>query len=846
VCTKSATLHYVGPDGQRMSATLEPYVAPTGKPAHTDGAEGREMVFKANGFKPGLAEGAISYRWRFQQPGQTADGSVPYGTPVLGDLVKYTWPMSGRLAAELTATDAVGRTATTTLWVDVGNIPPQLQLAPEWLSGPTTTPIQLSGGFDDAGEQSTLRVAVNWGDGSPVFTNCISVNDPSCITTSGPADVVPLVPRRSADGQSFVFDASHRYPSPGTYYGTIWVKDQAGATDSETFVARIVPTAPRDVTAEVAPASGLGAGQVKLAWTAPAAGQATITDYLVEQSFDGMRWATVPDEVSPATTSTLSGLDGLPIWMRVRAVSGEGPGTPSDPIRVTPRVAPIAPIGLTATVAPADGVGSGEVKLAWGGPIIGHEVTDYVIETSADGTTWTTVDDGVSTATQHTVSGLTNGTQYSFRVAARNTLGSGPWTPAITATPVWVPRPVFPLTLSTAPAPGVGSGQVKLTWNAPADNGAAISDYVIQYQLWREGFAGPPSPTWVTVDDAVATATTSMVSGLTNGTKYWFRIAATNVVGIGEWSPAVLATPLGAPGAPGGLTAAVAPEAGVGSGQVKLTWNPSASNGLAITDYVIESSVDGGATWATVNDGVSTATTYTVSGLTNGTQYSFRVAGKNAIWISPRSPAVLATPLGAPGAPGGLTAAVAPEAGVGSGQVKLTWNPSASNGLAITDYVIESSADGGATWTTVDDGVSTATTYTVSGLTNGTQYSFRVAGKNAIWISPRSPAVEAAPASVPDTPSSLRAVSPLLSLGRQVRLTWTAPANNGAAISDYVIERSVDGTSWTTVDDGVSTSTTSTVNGLTNALQYSFRVAATNTVGTGPWSSTVKPTVVLS
>jgi Fibronectin type III domain len=117
--------------------------------------------------------------------------------------------------------------------------------------------------------------------------------------------------------------------------------------------------------------------------------------------------------------------------------------------------------------------------------------------------------------------------------------------------------------------------------------------------------------------------------------------------------------------------------------KVKLTWNAPASNGAAVTDYVIESSANGGTTWTTVNDGVSSATTSMVSGLTNGTQYSFRVAGKNAAGSGASSPTVLATPLGAPGTPSGLTAAVAPAGGVGSGQVKLTWNPSASNGVAI-------------------------------------------------------------------------------------------------------------------------------------------------------------------
>ncbi|NBN97599.1 MAG: hypothetical protein EBV41_08270, partial [Actinobacteria bacterium] len=77
--------------------------------------------------------------------------------------------------------------------------------------------------------------------------------------------------------------------------------------------------------------------------------------------------------------------------------------------------------------APAGTAGDGSVSLSWSAPAStgGSSVTDYVIEVSTDGVSWTTVNDGTSTLTSATVSGLTNGAAYRFRVTARNSLGDG-------------------------------------------------------------------------------------------------------------------------------------------------------------------------------------------------------------------------------------------------------------------------------------------------------------------------------------------------------------------------------------------------------------------------------------
>ncbi|MEZ5117687.1 MAG: choice-of-anchor Q domain-containing protein [Candidatus Nanopelagicales bacterium] len=76
-------------------------------------------------------------------------------------------------------------------------------------------------------------------------------------------------------------------------------------------------------------------------------------------------------------------------------------------------------------------------------------------------------------------------------------------------------------------------------------------------------------------------------------------------------------------------------------------------------------------------------------------------------------------------------------------------------------------------------------------------------------------------------------------------VSWTAPGSNGgSAITGYVVQQSVDaGTTWTAAagSPAAATATSLTVTGLTNGINVSFRVAATNAVGQGPWSAPSVP-----
>ena len=93
-----------------------------------------------------------------------------------------------------------------------------------------------------------------------------------------------------------------------------------------------------------------------------------------------------------------------------------------------------------------------------------------------------------------------------------------------------------------------------------------------------------------------------------------------------DWGGGRTANTLTEPGRPTSLNASA------GDAQVSLSWSaPTINGGSAVTDYVIESSVDSGATWLIVNDGISTATSAAVTGLTNATNYVFRLSAVNSI-----------------------------------------------------------------------------------------------------------------------------------------------------------------------------------------------------------------------
>ncbi|MBK7743709.1 MAG: fibronectin type III domain-containing protein [Betaproteobacteria bacterium] len=301
-------------------------------------------------------------------------------------------------------------------------------------------------------------------------------------------------------------------------------------------------------------------------------------------------------------------------------------------------------------------------------------------------------------------------------MTATNAVGSGPASAASAAvTPATVPGAPTAVTATR------GNGQVTVGFTAPAsDGGSAITSYTATSNPGN--FTG----------NCTAPCASITVSGLTNGTAYTFTVTATNAVGSGPASAASAAvTPATVPGAPTAVTATR------GNGQVTVGFTaPASDGGSAITSYT-----------ATSNPGNFTGNctapcaSITVMGLANGTAYTFTVTATNAVGSGPASAASAAvTPATVPGAPTAVTATR------GNGQVTVGFAaPASDGGSAITQYTATSNP-GNFT------GSCTApcTSITVSGLTNGTAYTFTVTATNAVGTGPASAASAAVtPATVP-------------------------------------------------------------------------------------------------
>ncbi|MGD9972748.1 MAG: DUF1566 domain-containing protein, partial [Desulfatirhabdiaceae bacterium] len=263
-------------------------------------------------------------------------------------------------------------------------------------------------------------------------------------------------------------------------------------------------------------------------------------------------------------------------WITVSKTNGTGTGTVtvtafantgaarSGTVTIAGQNFSVSQYGVTVPGAPTIGTataGNASASVTFTAPSNtgGSDITGYTVTASPGGLI------GTGTASPVTVSGLTNGTAYTFKVKATNAVGTGPESAASNS--------VTPRTVPGAPTIGTataGNASASVTFTPPTNTGG--SDIM--------GYTVTVSPGGLT-----GTGTTSPVTvwGLTNGTAYTFKVKATNAVGTGPESAASNSvTPRTVPGAPTIGTAT----AGNASASVTFT-PPTNTGGSDIIGYTV-------------------------------------------------------------------------------------------------------------------------------------------------------------------------------------------------------------------------------------------------------------------
>ncbi|WP_345866445.1 Ig-like domain-containing protein [Shewanella algae] len=428
-------------------------------------------------------------------------------------------------------------------------------------------------------------------------------------------------------------------------------------------------------------------------------------------------------------------------------------------------VVPGAPTSVNAVASDASATVSFSAPASTGGAAI----SSYTVTSSPGGFT------ASGTASPLTVSGLSNGTDYSFTVSANNTAGTGPASsPSNTVTP----KANQTISFNN---PGAQSFGTTPTLAATASSGLT--------PVFSSTTTGVCTITASGTLTFVTTGNCSIDADQTGDSSYNAAPTVTQSFTVN----AVV------PGAPTSVNA-VASDA---SATVSFS-APASTGGAAISSYTVTSS-PGGFTAS------GTGSPLTVSGLSNGTDYSFTVSASNTAGTGPASsPSNTVTPKASQSIsfsnPGAQSFGTTP-----------TLTATASSGLA---PVFSSNSTGVCTITT---------TGTLSFVSAGScSINADQAGDSGYNAAPTVTQSFTVNAVVPGAPMSVSAVA----ADASATVSFSAPASTGGvAISSYTVTSSPGGFTAS------GTGSPLTVSGLSNGTGYSFTVSASNIAGTGPASS---------
>ena len=402
------------------------------------------------------------------------------------------------------------------------------------------------------------------------------------------------------------------------------------------------------------------------------------------------------------------------------------------------------------------------------------------------------------------VTGLTNGTDYSFSVAASNGKVGATALSALSS-PV---TPAAPATTPTAVSALAGNGQVTVSFTVPVSGSASYTATAIP-----GGYS------------ATGTGSPIIVPGLQNGTSYSFTVAPVG-------GAASLASNAVIPN-PGGFTVPDGPRANGANGgneMAVIAFSQPSDGGSPITAYnaICNYSLVSGVTLSFTAS--SPTPLLVITGLENGTTYRCGLTATNAVGTSiapnPQFYNVQFVPF-APGRPSVPTAITAVP---GNAEATISFSPPANDGgspiLDYKAYCLAGSTSGAKSTNLTATG--SASPLTVTGLTNGTAYGCWVVARNAegtffqFETYPDTVSVTPTAITVPTLPTGVSAAAG----NAQATVSFTVPTSNGgSAITGYTV------TSNPGFIAAKGQTSPITVTGLSNGVAYTFTVTASNAAG---------------
>lgn len=519
-----------------------------------------------------------------------------------------------------------------------------------------------------------------------------------------------------------------------------------------------------------------GNSEVSLSWNAVTGA----TSYALYRSqTDGGPYSFVAQD--QGTGHTDHGLaNGTTYYYVVTALNTDGQSPYSPPVTIAPTANVLAAPANVKAIP-----GNGQISLTWSAVT---SATSYnIYRAVARGGPYTLLTPAAA-GPSYTDKDLTNGTQYFYVVQTKRT-NTGAYSNEAFATPSAI-LPIAPVDFTISP----GSTWAALSWSA--------SDGADSYTLYRATTLGGPY-----AFAASAKTTSYEDTYLTNGTTYYYVLAAVNAAGRGAFSAEASAA----------VSSSQKPHAAVitgkpGNGACYLNW----SSASGATSYTVRRGSSSGS-YDTVFYNQSGG--FTDSSVANGSTYYYIVDAHNASATIARSNEVAITPVSQFPAPSGVSFIP------GNTEVTMFWTPV----TGATGYWISASTTPGGTYV-AGGGSGENPSFTIQNLTNGVPYYFRVQATGHTTASGYSAEVGITPmGGLPTAPIN---VGVSYHGNTQASLSWSAV--DGATA--YKIFRKTEGGTWPSEPVGTVTGTLFTDSGLTNGTLYFYKVAAVNADGTGAWS----------